>query len=264
MSAISSIQNLTLPVPLLPGGNKDTRNLQMKCDHKTLGNWFPPVGLWFGPIYFQFDWLFDWRPSIVQTQNMESAGKKKQLKPEACSVDEFHSHCTPAKTLGDMLVLEKLIDMRMMLSPAGLRSMCSRQVISTVVIYTPCFAEHIIAFACIRIIQRKIRNIPSWTVALKWIWKKWWLQSSSRNKGKNIKKNTTHFALHLCNSQTFNLVQVNSLLFSYIKHFLCLSGTRFISLKVYSSLPHISASVPTPPTLQGPTLADALHDLRTT
>ena len=233
---------------------------------QNLGELIPSCGslIWtnINPI-----WLALWLKAFDCTNPKHgiSREKKNQLKPEACSVDEFHSHCTPAKTLGDMLVLEKLIDMRMMLSPAGLRSMCSRQVISTVVIYTPCFAEHIIAFACIRIIQRKIRNIPSWTVALKWIWKKWWLQSSSRNKGKNIKKkNTTHFALHLCNSQTFNLVQVNSLLFSYIKHFLCLSGTRFISLKVYSSLPHISASVPTPPTLQGPTLADALHDLRTT
>ena len=98
---------------------------------------------------------------LYKPKTWNQQGKKNQLKPEACSVDEFHSHCTPAKTLGDMLVLEKLIDMRMMLSPAGLRSMCSRQVISTVVIYTPCFAEHIIAFACIRIIQRKIRNIPS-------------------------------------------------------------------------------------------------------
>ena len=59
-------------------------------------------------------------------------------------------------------------------------------------------------------------------------------------KAKDI-KNTIHFALHLCNSQIFNLVQVYSLLFSYIKHVLCLSGTRFISLKVYSSLPHLAA-----------------------
>ena len=137
---------------------------------QNLGELIPSCGslIWtnINPI-----WLALWLKAFDCTNPKHGIrGDKKST--ETCRVDEFHSQCTPAKTLGDRLVLEQLKNMHLMLSLAGLRSMCSRQVISTVVIYTPCFAEHIIAFACIRSIQRKTRNNPSWTVALKWIWKK--------------------------------------------------------------------------------------------